>query len=137
VVALDEAHHRGSAHLYLGVLKTLVPAEMGGRPETGRGHFERAFEFSEGQNLMIKVVFAEHYARLVFDQNLRDRLLNEAIEADAKQDSFALINTLAQKKARVLLDASADYFKIVERDQITRMFKFTVSFYRLRNRPGL
>jgi len=39
MIDLDETWDNGGAHLYLGVLDTLLPASMGGRPEEGRAHF--------------------------------------------------------------------------------------------------
>jgi len=110
VVDLDEDHEDGSAHLYLGVLYTLRPATMGGKPERGREHFERSIEISGGRNLMAKVLFASQYARLIFDRSLHDRLLNEVLEADARARGFTLTNTLAQEQARELLAGSEDYF---------------------------
>ena len=41
--------------------------------------FERAIEISEGKTLMAKVIYARQYARLVFDQELHDRLLQEVL----------------------------------------------------------
>ena len=110
VVALDEAVDRGGAHLYLGVLATLRPAAMGGRPEEGRRHFERAIALSEGRHLMAKVLFARHYARLVFDRALHDRLLEEVLAADPHVPLLTLSNTLAQDEARLLLADAGDYF---------------------------
>jgi hypothetical protein len=110
VVALDESHEMGAAHLYLGVLYTLRPASLGGRPELGRHHFERAIELSQRRNLMAQVLFARQYARLVFDRPLHDRLLQEVVEADPKARGFTLSNTLAQEQARELLADSDDYF---------------------------
>ena len=110
IVEVDETWQQGSAHLYLGVLKSLIPPGLGGKPELARQHFERAIELSEGKNLMIKVFYAEKYARLVFNQDLHDQLLNEVIQSDTYHIDLTLMNTLAQKKARVLLDSSADYF---------------------------
>ncbi len=110
VVVLDESYDRGGAHLYLGVLYTLRPAQMGGLPEIGRTHFERAIELSGGQNLMAKVFFAENYAKLVFDRNLYDRLLVEVVEADPVAPGYTLGNTLAQERAALLLLEADDYF---------------------------
>lgn len=110
VLALDEAHDRGGAHLYMGVLLSLRPAALGGQPEAGRRHFERALELSEGKNLMVKVLYARHYARLVFDRELHDRLLREVLAAPAEAPGLTLINTLAQRQAKELLAGSADYF---------------------------
>jgi hypothetical protein len=110
IVTLDDGYEVGAAHLYLGVLYTLRPASLGGKPELGRRHFERAIELSGGQNLMAKTLFARHYARLVFDRPLHDQLLQEVVEADAKARGFTLSNTLAKEQARELLDDSDDYF---------------------------
>jgi len=110
VVVLDEGYDRGAAHLYLGVLATLVPPAAGGKPEVGRSHFEMALKLSEGQNLMAKVFFAEHYARLVFDQELHDQLLNEVLAAPVDAPGLTLMNTLAQRRAQTLLLSGQDYF---------------------------
>ena len=110
VLQLDETYEHAGAHLYLGVLNSLLPAALGGKPELGRQHFERAIKISNNTNLMAKVLYAKHYARLLFDQPLHDRLLNEVIKSDAAISGLTLINTLAQKQARALLRNSAEYF---------------------------
>jgi len=110
VLELDETYDTGGAHLYLGVLYTLRPAGLGGQPELGRSHFERAIELSKGRNLTAKVLFASQYARLVFDRPLHDRLLQEVIDADPKAPGFTLGNVLAQEQARALLASADAYF---------------------------
>lgn len=110
VVELDDTYEDGSAYLYLGVLATLLPEAMGGKPEEGRQAFERAIALSEGRNLMAKVLLAENYARLVFDPDLHDRLCKEVIDADPIVPELTLANTLAQEQARELLADSNDYF---------------------------
>jgi len=110
VVVLDEPYERGSAHLYLGVMTTLLPPALGGKPEEGRGHFERAIALSQGHDLMAKVEYARRYARLVFDRPLHDRLLNEVLQAPANVPGLTLSNTLAQRSARELLQSADSYF---------------------------
>ena len=110
VVALDESYERGSAHLYLGVMTSLLPPALGGKPEEGRGHFERAIALSQGHDLMAKVEYARRYARLVFDRPLHDRLLNEVLQASATAPGLTLSNTLAQRTARELLKSADSYF---------------------------
>jgi hypothetical protein len=110
VLALDEGHDQGGAHLYMGVLLALRPAAVGGQPEAARKHFERALELSQGKNLMIKVLYAKHYARLVFDRELHDKLLKEVLAAPVEAPGLTLINTLAQGQAKELLSTSAEYF---------------------------
>ncbi len=110
VVELDESHEHAGAHLALGVLLSQRPASLGGRPEEARRHFERAITLTEGRHLIVKVLYAEHYARLVFDRTLHDRLLEDVIVADPRSPGLTLSNTLAVDRARRLLDESDDYF---------------------------
>lgn len=110
VVELDEAYERGGAHLYLGILSTLVPPALGGKPEQGRDHFERALALSRGRDLMVKVQYAERYARLVFNRELHDRLLQEVVQADASEPGLTLLNTLAKEQAQQLLASADSYF---------------------------
>ena len=108
VVAEQPSFDRGRAQLYLGVIRSQLPPALGGKPETGRHHFELAIQYSEGKDLMAKVEFARRYARLTFNQTLHDRLLHEVIDADPKVPGLTLSNILAQQQARQLL--ADDYF---------------------------
>ena len=110
VVALDPDHERGQAYMYLGVLNSIRPEAVGGKPELGRSYFEKAVSLSNGKNLYAKTLEAEFYARLVFNQELHDKLLNEVLAADPAAPGFTLMNTLAQQRARKLLDSGKDYF---------------------------
>ncbi|WP_373501391.1 TRAP transporter TatT component family protein [Desulfococcus sp.] len=110
VAVLNEGYQDGGAHLYLGILATLLPPALGGRPEIARRHFERAIALSHGRNLMVNVTYARRYARLVFDRTLHDRLLIGVVAADPDREGYTLMNTLAQKEARALLDSADDYF---------------------------
>jgi hypothetical protein len=110
VVEIDPTFQRGAPYVYLGVLDTLLPEAMGGRPEQGREHFERAIELSSGRNLMAKVLLAKQYARLMFDRELHDRLCEEVVGADPTETGLTLANTLAQEEATRLLEDSEDYF---------------------------
>ncbi|HEY0633834.1 MAG TPA: TRAP transporter TatT component family protein [Gammaproteobacteria bacterium] len=110
VVVLDERHDHGRAHLYLGVMRSQLPPALGGNPERGRVHFEKAIALSDSRDLLAKVEFARNYARLVFDQELHDRLLNEVLAATPEAPGLTLGNVLAQQQAQRLLDSSKDYF---------------------------
>ena len=91
-------------------MATLLPKAMGGKPAEGQAYFERAMKMSDGKNLMVKVMYAERYARLVFDKELHDRLLKEVLAAEAKAPGYTLGNLLAKEQARKLLASSKDYF---------------------------
>ena len=107
---LDESYEHGAVHGYLGILNSLRPPALGGQPEIARQHFERAIELSEGRDLSIKVEYARRYARLVFDQELHDRLLNEVLNAPVEAPGFTLFNVLAKQEAQMLLATSKEYF---------------------------
>lgn len=110
VVQLDSGHDQGQAWVYLGVLNSLRPEAIGGKPALGRQSFEKAIAISGGRNLYAKTLFAEFYARLVFEQELHDRLLNEVLAADPRAPGLTLTNILAQDRARKLLESGKDYF---------------------------
>ncbi len=101
----------GQGQLYLGVMNSLLPPAYGGKPELAQQYFEQALERSGGRNQMVRVLYARHYARLVFDQALHDRLVAEALAADPKVPGLTLMNTLAQRQALVLQTTSKDYFE--------------------------
>lgn len=110
ILLADETYNNGGAHLYLGILNSLRPPSMGGKPEKSRHHFERAIEISGGRDLMVKVEFARYYARLVYDRQLHDRLLREVLEFDGEAPGLVLKNALAKGHARELLNSADDYF---------------------------
>ena len=107
---LDEKFDGGGAHVYLGVFETLLPPALGGKSASALAHFERAIEISSGDNLMYQVLMAEHYARTVFDQEMHDRLLHAVLAHPAEAPGLTLINTLAKRRAEILLTESADFF---------------------------
>ncbi|MCU0614775.1 MAG: TRAP transporter TatT component family protein, partial [Desulfobacterales bacterium] len=110
VARLNPNHEDGGAFLYLGTLSTLLPPALGGNPEKGREFFEKAIEISEGKNLYAKVLYAQRYARIIFDKELHDRLLKEVYDADPNVEGYTLTNIIAQKEAKLLLDTSDDFF---------------------------
>jgi hypothetical protein len=111
VVVLDEAYDHGQAHVYLGAIDCRASASLGGNPEKGRLHFERAIAISKGRNLRAQVEFARRCARLMYDRELHDGLLIEVSAADPDEPGLTLSNVLAQREAKILLNTSPDYFE--------------------------
>jgi hypothetical protein len=109
-LALDEGYENGALHGYLGILNSLRPPALGGKPDVAREHFERAIELTGGRDLSIKVEYARRYARLVFDQELHDRLLTEVLAAPVDAPRMTLFNVLAKQEAQTLLTSSREYF---------------------------
>jgi len=110
-VELDPDYRQGQGQLYLGVMNSLLPPAYGGKPELAQQHFEDALKRSGGRNQMVRVLYARHYARLVFDQALHDRLVAEVLAADPRVPGMTLMNTLAQRQALVLKANSREYFE--------------------------
>jgi hypothetical protein len=109
-LALDESYEQGGLHAYLGILNSLRPPALGGRPEVARQHFERAIELSGGHDLSTKVEYARRYARMLFEQDLHDRLLTEVLASPVEVEGLTLFNVLAKQEAERLLATSAEYF---------------------------
>ena len=107
---ISELSVESDVYTYLGVLLTLRPEQMGGKPAEARIYFERAIELTGGQDLSAKVWFADSYARLLYDRELHDKLLHEVMAADPNVPGYTLLNVLAQRDAADLLASADDYF---------------------------
>ncbi|MFT7559607.1 MAG: hypothetical protein ACI93R_001519 [Flavobacteriales bacterium] len=110
IVEIDESYEYGMPLVYLGALKSLIPPSLGGKPEIAKAYFERAIAVSAGENLIAKVTYAEKYARLMFEQELHDQLLNEVLAAPSDVHGLTLQNEYAKQEARRLLADGKDYF---------------------------
>jgi len=111
VIALEETHDYGGAHLFMGIYKSAVPPVYGGKPEEARWHFERAIEIGRGDFLMAYVYYADHYARKMLKRDLFIDLLTKVIESPVDRiPELALINTIARTRAEEMLNHGEDYF---------------------------
>jgi hypothetical protein len=99
-----------SVYTYMGTMHTVRPPSLGGEPELAREFFEKAIAESGGHDLGAKVAYARDYAKLLYERELHDRLLNEVLEADPNQNGFILTNVMAQKEAAALLAEADDFF---------------------------
>ena len=99
-----------SVYTYLGILSTLRPPALGGDFEKGKMYFEKAIDFSGGENLSAKVEYAIGYARPLYDRGLHDQLLNEVIASNPLKENYTLINVLAINQAQNLIETADDYF---------------------------
>ena len=110
VIELDETVSNGNAHLYMAVMESLLPPSVGGKPELAKKHFDRTIEISNDTNQMAKVLYAEKYARMLFNRELHDELLKQVVNSGEGPKDQILINTLAKQKAAELLLDADDYF---------------------------
>jgi hypothetical protein len=110
VMDLEPGDLAASTAMYLGILNTLRPAALGGDPEAGREWFLLGIELSGGKDLSIKVEYARGYARLLYERELHDQLLNEVLATDVEQPDLTLFNLLAREQAVLLLASGDEYF---------------------------
>ena len=104
-IELDESFNYGASHTFMGVLLTIRPPSLGGRPEEARKHFERALELGQGRFLPAYVMYAKHYAKLVYKEKLFYDLLDSVLDSPVDEVSeLILINRLAQRQARDLIN---------------------------------
>jgi hypothetical protein len=96
--------------MYLGIILTLRPPALGGKPEEAREHFEKAIALSDGRDLGAKVEFAKGYAKLLYERELHDRLVDEVLDASPYADGLTLMNVIAQEEALRLRVEADDYF---------------------------
>jgi len=99
-----------AAHTFIGILLTIRPPSMGGKPEEARAHFEKALAMTGGNDLGVKVEYAKGYAKMLYERELHDRLIGEVLEASPYVDGFTLMNVLAQEQAERLAAEADDYF---------------------------
>lgn len=110
IVKIDDNWKQGTTFMYLGVMNSLVPESYGGKPEIAKTQFIKAYEKSSRKNLMAKVLYAEYYARLIYDEKLHNQLIEEVISTEIVKDEFLLMNTIAIEKAILLKNSAKDYF---------------------------
>ena len=110
LLAVAPAPIRGRAHMYMGTLQCLRPASLGGAPEEGVRNFEEALRITGRKDLSVQVEYARNCARLLYDRELHDELLEEVLSADAEQPGLTLFNNLAKNDAQELLTSADDYF---------------------------
>jgi hypothetical protein len=111
VIELDGGFYYGSPHLHMAVYLAAKPLIAGGNLDKAKFHFDKAFALGADKLLSARVLFARYYAVRLKDRVLFEKTLKEVIEAptDATPE-LTLSNTLAQERARELLERADDYF---------------------------
>jgi len=111
VVALDEGFHHATAHMALGMLNTAQGAAVGGNPELGKQHFERAIQLTGGKFLMARVLYAMTYGTIQQNQKFfHDGLIAVLRTSPAVWPEQRLANELAHLRARRYLAHEKELF---------------------------
>ncbi len=108
---LDEDFDDGAIHQFLIGFEAGRAGAMGGSIEAARHHFERAMELAAGKQVGPLVALAENVAIANQDRARFRALLQRALAFDVDQaPSYRLANLVAQKRARILLARTDDFF---------------------------
>jgi len=111
VLVLDEEFYFGGPHLFMGIWFASRPKIAGGDLTRAQHHFQKALEFSRGKFLMTQVYFADQYARKTFDRKLFETTLQNVLETPVDTvPQLTLLNTVAHKKAKKMLEQVDTYF---------------------------
>jgi hypothetical protein len=98
-------------HFALGRILNSRGEHMGGKPEQGRRHFERALEITGGKFLLAKVYFARDYCRTTQNRELFHKTLVEVLQTDpAIWPEERLANEIAHRRARRYLKMEKEWF---------------------------
>ena len=111
VLVLDEEFYFGGPHLFMGIWFASRPKIAGGDLTRAQHHFQKALEFSRGNFLMTQVYYADQYARRTFNRKLFVATLQNVMATPVdKIPQLTLLNTVAHKKAKKMLEQVDAYF---------------------------
>jgi hypothetical protein len=108
---LHPGYFYGGADLFLGAYQASRPKMLGGSTEKSKAYFDDAVKFSEGRFVTAQVLYAKHYAVAVQDRALYESLLKTVLGFPiAEFREQRLSNTIAQRKAKKLLEGIDEHF---------------------------
>ncbi|MDR1058911.1 MAG: TRAP transporter TatT component family protein, partial [Treponema sp.] len=115
---LDPDFNRGALDEFFILFYSSIPEGLGGDPSMVEPHFQKAVEKSGGLSAGPYVSYAQSVCRPAQDYKSFKEYLEKALAIDVDADpANRLVNVLAQKKARYLLDTASDIFLVGAEDE--------------------
>jgi tetratricopeptide (TPR) repeat protein len=109
---LDEGFYYGGPHLFMGIWFASRPKIAGGNLKKAQEHFLKALDLGQGKFLMAYVYYANYYARKMMDKDLFISTLQKVLEIpDETSPDLVLLNTVAKRQAKELLNRVGEYFE--------------------------
>jgi predicted anti-sigma-YlaC factor YlaD len=110
VLELDESFESGAVHEFFLAYYGALPVAMGGNHEKAKSHFDKALSFSNGNKIGPYISLARTVSVANQDAGEFRELLGKAIEFDPDLcPEYRLVNIVAQRRARWLLDHMEDF----------------------------
>ncbi len=111
VLELDDTFYHGGAHMYFGVYYGAKSPMFGGDFKKSEHHFDRAREITGGKLLVADLLQAQYLSRQKLDREDFHNRLTKIIEApDDLYPELGLLNQIAKRKARMLLNKEEKWF---------------------------
>ena len=112
VLDLDEGFYYGGPHLFMGIWLASRPKIAGGDLGKAQEHFLKALSFGQGKFLMAHVYYAKYYAKKIMNKEIFISTLQKVLETPVNiEPELTLMNSVAQKMAKELLEHAEDYFE--------------------------
>ncbi len=103
LLELEPEFEYGLPLVLRGMYDAMRPEMLGGQPDSAAAHFARAFELSQDQNQLYRVLYAEYYCRQVLDEECFDDALDRIEAAGISEiPAFRLMNEIARRRAERL-----------------------------------
>lgn len=107
----DDLYKRALPHIGLGLAFTAQAKALGGDPDKGKAHFERAIKLTDGKLLLPKVYLARYYAVMLQDRQLFRKTLLEVLQTPPSiWPDQRLANEIAHRRARRYLKYEKEWF---------------------------
>ena len=111
VLVLDPSYYYGCPHLFKAILLSARPEQFGGSLQQADEQFKKAIAAGNGKFLMAYVYYAQYYARKTLNRDLFESTLQKVLDTPATSEpDLTLANTLAQQKAKKLLEQADEFF---------------------------
>ena len=111
VLDLDPSHRGGAAELYFAIYYAVRPRGAGQDLAKSQAFFQRAMEHGGRDSLLVRVAYAEFYARYAFDQPLFEKTLRDVLAHEGvDRPELRLMNAVSRQRARDLLERVDDFF---------------------------
>lgn len=108
---LDPDFNNGAIDEFYILFYGSLPSGLGGNPALANLHYEKAIERAKGMSAGVHVSYAQAVAVPAQDYARFKEELNKALAVDVNaQKETRLVNIIAQRRARYLLDHAPDYF---------------------------
>jgi len=111
VFDIDETFYMAGPHIFFAVYNGSRSPMLGGNFELSRSHFDKARRINNNQLLIVDLLQAEYLDRQKFDQaSFHERLNNILNNPTPSNPDILLINNIAKRKAKRLLEKESKWF---------------------------